>query len=309
MESLLEMCRSLDDPIRPFGDIDVLLYYGAIAPYLAGYLRGRELASRIWLPGTGRKLLKRGSKDAPLFIEDMAEAITPGLMETRHKARELKVAKQLITEKQAVIWEYFVPRKLADFFYATNGEGEGREISRLFFDIDRGEGTTASDALQVARLLLEELQGDEAVSEHVKGEPYVSWTGFSFHVLAELKRPQPATFFDECLRVSAVKALNTPASAWVENIRKRSKVPVVGGHVKVEGAISIDPSQTPSGKLCRVPLGSLHMRDARTVNGVSLPLSLDMLEESVVEGLESYTPGKILSQLPELAKRLPQPNH
>jgi hypothetical protein len=309
MESLLDMCRGLDDPIRPFGDVDVLLYYGAIAPYLLGYLRGRELASRIWLPGTGRKLLKRGSKDAPLFIEDMAEAVTPGLVEARHKIKELKEARTLITGKQAAVWEYFVPRKLADFFYATNGEGEGREISRVFFDVDRGDGTTAADALQVARLLIEEIRSDESISEHVKGEPYISWTGFSFHVLLELKRPQPARFFDECLRVSAVKALDTPASAWVEGVKKRAKVPVVGGHVKAKGAISIDPSQTPSGKLCRVPLGSLHMRDARTVNGVSLPLAPDMLEESAAEDLESYTPGKVLDHLPELAKRLPQPNH
>lgn len=306
MESLLEMTRGVEDPIKPLGEIDVLLYYGAIAPYLAGYLRGREIASKIWLPGAGKRmLLKRGSKDAPLFIDDMVEGVTPGLIEMRQRVKELKEARPLITEKQATIWGYFVPRKLADFFYATNREGEGKDIDRAFFDIDRGEGISARDSLHVTKLFIDEVQNDEGINEYIKGEPYISWTGFSFHVLFELKRPQPASFFDRCLSVSAVKALDTPASKWVERVKKRAKVPVVGGHVKASGAISIDPSQTPSGKLCRVPLGSLHMKDAKTVNGVSVPLTLDMLDESIVDELESYTPRKVLDHLPELAKRLP----
>lgn len=147
--------------------------------------------------------------------------------------------------------------------------------------------------------------GDEEIYEYIKGEPYVSGTGVSFHVLFELKRPQPASFYDRYLEVSAVKRMDTRLSQWIEGIKKNAGIPVVGGHVKAKNAISIDPSQTPSGKLCRVPLGSLHMRDASTIDGVSVPLTLDMLHESIIEELESYTPEKVIENLPELAKRLP----
>jgi hypothetical protein len=306
MTSLREMMAGIEDPIKPFGEIDVLLYYGTIAPYLVDYLHGKEMASKIWLPrGNVRMLLKRGSKDKPLYVEDMVEGITPGFMEIRRAVRELKDSKSRITEKQAIIWSYFVPRKLADFFYATNKEGEGKDIDRVFFDIDRGEGMSARDSLHVTKLLIDEILGDEEMCAHMKGDPYVSWTGASFHVLFELKHAQPATFFERYLGVSAVKVLDTSAGRWIENIKKSARVPVVGGHVKVRRAISIDPSQTPSGKLCRVPLGSLHMKDATTVDGVSVPLTPDMLDENIIGELESYTPKKILDGLPELAKRLP----
>lgn len=99
--------------------------------------------------------------------------------------------------------------------------------------------------------------------------------------------------------------MDTNLSRWIKAVKGRTEIPVVGGHVKVKKAISIDPSQTPSGKLCRVPLGSLHMKDAQTVNGVSVPLKPDMLEKSLVRELQAYTPAKILEELPELAKRLP----
>ena len=306
MRPLREIIGSIEDPVKPFGEIDVLLFYGMIAPYLIKYLRGREIASKIWLPaGNIPMLLKRGSKDKPIYIEDMVEGITPELMETRRVVKELKDAKSSITEKQAIIWSYFVPRKLIDFFYATNKEGGGKDIDRVFFDIDRGEGMSARDSLHVTKLLIAEIVSDEKMCDHIKGEPYVSWTGASFHVLFELKQPQPAGFHDRHLGVSAVKVLDTSASKWVERTKKNARVRVVGGHVKMKNAISIDPSQTPSGKLCRVPLGSLHMKDAGTVDGVSVPLTLDMLDESIIEELGLYTPKKILDELPKLAKRLP----
>lgn len=307
MASSQGMVARVRDPIRPYGEIDVLLYYGALAPYLVDYLRGREIASKIWLPkGNVGQFLRRGSKDKPLYVEDLVAGITPALMDVRRRVKELKGARAEITEKQATIWSYFVPRKLIDFFYATNGEGERKPIDRVFFDIDRGEGMTAGDALHVTRLLLEEIRGDEGMGSLMKGEPYVAWTGASFHVLLELKKAQPASFHDRYLGVSAVKALDTPAGRWLERIKKSARVPVVGGHVKARGAIAIDPSQTPSGKLCRVPLGSLHMKDATTVDGVSVPLARDMLEEGVIRDLQSYTPERILEELPELAKRLPR---
>lgn len=154
------MIERVDDPIRPFGKVDVLLYYGTLAPYLTRYLRDKKIGSKIWLPGgTLRVILKRGSKDRPLFIKDMVEGITPELIELRRTARELKGVKSRISEKQAIVWSYFVPRKLMDFFYATNKEGEGKDIDRVFFDIDRGEGMSPVNSLGVAKLLVDEIRG------------------------------------------------------------------------------------------------------------------------------------------------------
>ena len=306
MASLLEIIKSADDPIKPFGEVDVLPYYGTLAPYLVKYLGDKEIASKIWLrEGYVLRVLKRGSKDKPLFIEEMADAVTPELIELRRTGGELKKVRPEITEKQAVTWSYFVPRRLIDFFYATNKEGEGKEIDRVFLDIDRGDGRSAKDSLHIAKLLLDEISADEEMGEYINREPYVSWTGASFHVLFELKQPQPASFYHKYLEVSTVTKLDTSLAGWIESIKKKTDIPVIGGHEKVKNAISIDPSQTPSGKLCRVPLGSLHMKDASTVDGVSVPLRSDMLEESIIEELEAYTPAKILVELPELAKRLP----
>lgn len=203
MASALEVIEKAKDPIRPFGENDVLPYYGALAPYLVKYLHGKELAAKIWLGGGHvPAVLKRGSKDPPLFIEDLAEAVTPELVELRRNEGELKKVKAQLTDKQALAWSYFVPRHLADFFYATNKEGEGKRIDRVFLDIDRGEGMRAEDALQIVKLLLEEVSSDEEMAKFMKGEPYVAWTGASFHVLFDLKKPRPAEFYSERLEVS-----------------------------------------------------------------------------------------------------------
>lgn len=306
MASLRELAASVDDLVRPFGEIEVLLFYGLVAPYLTDFLHGREIASKIWLPkGNIPNILKRGSKDKPLYIEDFVEAVTPEFLEARQTFKDLKNAKSRVTEKQALVWSYFVRRKLIDFFYATNKEGEGRDIDRIFFDIDRGEGTSPEDALEVARLLVQAIQEDEDVQELVKGDPFVAWTGGSFHVFLALKHSQPTEFYDKYFEYSTRKPKNTLTERWVAWVKKKASVELVGGHEKVRNALNIDPSQTPSGKLCRVPLGSLHMRDAKTVDGVSIPLTLDMLEKNIIKELESYTPRRVLDELPELARRLP----
>jgi hypothetical protein len=69
---------------------------------------------------------------------------------------------------------------------------------------------------------------------------------------------------------------------------------------------TIDPSQTPSGKLARTPF-SLHMSDYKTVNGVAIPLEVEMLAENkLVEELRAYTPDKVVEEIDDLAKRLPK---
>lgn len=64
--------------------------------------------------------------------------------------------------------------------------------------------------------------------------------------------------------------------------------------------------RTPAGKLDRVPLGSLHLADAETVDGVSLPVSRDELfEDGVLDRLTGYTPDQLIADWDDLAAKLP----
>ncbi len=60
----------------------------------------------------------------------------------------------MLSPDQALAWFYFVPRKYMGFHYATNREGEGRAINRVIYDIDRGRGVSAEDAIEIASLLV-----------------------------------------------------------------------------------------------------------------------------------------------------------
>ena len=62
----------------------------------------------------------------------------------------------------------------------------------------------------------------------------------------------------------------------------------------------IDPSQTPSGKLARAPF-SLHMRDAKTVDGVAVPVDLKKVD---LEELRSLKPETVLKKLERYSKLL-----
>jgi hypothetical protein len=139
--NLITLSKKTRNLTKPFGkDIDVLLYYGIVAQKLKKYLKGKEIAARNWLPPGGMpQILKRGSKEPPLWIEDFAKGADYKLLEARKQYKALKDAKG-ITPLQRNIWNYFIPRKLSDFFYATNGEHPGQKIERIFFDLDIGKG-------------------------------------------------------------------------------------------------------------------------------------------------------------------------
>jgi purine nucleoside permease len=114
----------------------------------------------------------------------------------------------------------------------------------------------------------------------------------------------PPSFYDENFQVSTKRGLETTAQEWVEELKKR-KLKVTGSHEKVAGLVSIDPSQTPSGKLARSPF-SLHIKDEKTVDGVAIPLEADSLEDKKLVGeLKAYTPDRVIGELDSLSKRLP----
>lgn len=306
MNSLAKLAKE-KDIIKPFGHTDVLLLYGMVGGKLKKFLEGKEIASKVWLPhGNIKYFLNRGSKKHPLFIEDFVEAITPEFLELRGEHHLKDVEKQL-TKEQKLVWSYFPPRKLIDFFYATNSEGAGKEIDRIFFDIDRGKGVSVENAQKVTRLLCEIIREDKELERLIgKTEPFVSWTGSSFHVYIMLRERKPNSFYEKYFMFSKNNPSASFTGRWAERIRKELKINVAGGHEKIADFLSIDPSQTPSGKLARVPLGSLHMEDAKTIDGVSVPLTEKMLEdENLPNKLRNLRPEHVINNLDEITKRLP----
>lgn len=306
--SLIDLAKKSGDIVKPSGGTDVLLFYGIAGEKLKKFLNGKELASKVWLPqGNIKYFLNRGSNKPKLFIEDFVEAITPEFLEIRNKHHLKDVEKQL-TEKQKLVWSYFPPRKLMDFFYATNCEGAGKQIDRIFFDMDRGEGASLENAQKATKMLCEIIRKDTELAKLTgKIEPFISWTGNSFHVYIMLGKPRPNAFYDQYFMFSKNDPLASFTGRWAEQIRKETKANVAGGHEKTAKFISIDPSQTPSGKLARVPLGSLHMKDARTIDGVSIPIAEKTLgDEDLPNKLKEIKPKYVIDNLEKLARLLPK---
>lgn len=291
----------MKDALHLKGELDVLGYYSKVAPSLKKFLKGKTIAAKNWIPGMQFNILKRGSKQKPIFIEDLIQAVDDDFLELRKM--HLKDARPKLTEKQALVWEYFIPRKLSDFFYATNGEGAGKPIERVFYDLDRGEGITAEQAQQAAFHFCNAISDDKDFQ--LKHEKLVCWTGSSFHVFLLLKNSIPASDYAKLFQYSEKNPLATFTGKWAAEVQKSVSFKAEGGHEKKPKTITFDPSQTTSGKLCRSPF-SLHMKDANTVDGVDVPLTVEMLEESsLVKQLQSYDADKVIRELSSLAKCLP----
>ncbi len=310
MTSLLNFAKkNLDKLITPFGEIDVLLLYAVSATKLKKYLKDKELAGKIWMPrGKVRYLLKRGSKLKPLYVDELIEAVDLEFLELRSREEHLKDAKKELDDIQNKVWQYFLPRKLADFFYATNSEGPGKEIDRIFFDIDRVEGISAEQVQKATRLFIETINEDNEFEELMENfEPFISWTGNSFHVFFFLDETKPNSFYEKYFQYSKQDPERNFTGKWAKKVDEQVEFRVVGGHERRGNSINIDPSQTPSGKLSRVPLGSLHMKDAKTIDGVSLPLKEKMLyEEDLAKKLVNCKPPNIIENLNQFEKNLPE---
>ena len=120
--------KEVKDVLRPYGHTETLYYYSKVAFALKNFLKGKEIAAKNWIPkGFMPYLIKRGSKLEPLYIEEFS-CIDEKFLRTRAEIEHLDKAKSKITKQQAKIWEYFLPRKLADLFYATNKEGDRKSV-------------------------------------------------------------------------------------------------------------------------------------------------------------------------------------
>lgn len=271
-----------------------------MARYLQKFLKGKEIATKILLPNF--VFLKRGSKSKPLFIQDLL-SVDKKMLKLRKN--DLKKARPELNEKQQLVWEYFVPRKLMDFIYATNNENPGKPISRIFIDIDRGKGITSEQAQEVARLLIEEIKKDKELAKLIKFKLFIMWTGSSFHVYLFLSRQIANSDYEKYFAYSKQEPLKSFIGRWAFDIQKRVDFKISGGHEKILNGVNIDPSQTPSGKLARAPF-SLHMKSDKEIDGVALPISEKQLsDKKLVKKLKSYTLERVLKEITKLSKLLP----
>jgi len=289
--------------LRPFGELDVLLFYSIVSPELKVFLGDREVASKVWLKQ--RSLLNRGSQLPPLHADEIATKVTIDLLQLRAKMG-LADARDSLNAVEQKIWRYFPPRKLCDYFYAANHEGRGGEIDRIFYDVDRPKDMPHERAREVAGLFLEAILGDDQFREYVSDRPLVAWTGSSFHIYLFLKQREKHSFYTENIHYSDSTPEKGFTAKWLQLVKRKTQIPVAGGHEKKPGFITIDPSQTPSGKLARSPLGSLHMSDYQTVDGVSIPIEIRRLhDEGLTETLRGYTPKRLLSEMPQFSRMMP----
>jgi len=294
------------DILKPYGELDVLHLYSKVAPHLTDFLKNKEIASKTWVPKAKIPFfLNRAGKLGELWIDDFKH-VDDEFLKIRAK-HHLSDVKDKLNDRQILIWRYFVPRKYSEFFYATNGEREGKPIERVFIDIDR-TNLPAKKSLEVTRLLVEIIEKqkseDREFNELVKSTA-VYWTGSSFHVYCFLHKHQPPEFYEEKIQYHSKGVLfESWTDIWVRKIKHKVEFKVTGGHEKKEDYIVIDPSQTPSGKLARVPLGCLHIKNFKP-DGMSVPLSESMLyDDKIVEWLKALTPEYVAKHVNTFSKYL-----
>jgi hypothetical protein len=194
-----------------------------VAPYLQNFLDNKEIASKI--VGENFVLLKRGTKETPLFINDFKE-IDKRYLELRAN-HHLDEVKDQLTEKQILLRKYFIPRKLVNFFYACNNE-YGNSIDRIFIDIDR-QTNSADDARKVANELTKIIISDKQFNDLIDFRLFILRTGASFHIYVLLKKNIDHTFYDKYLSYGKGKEQSFITRRAAE-ISKATKLKVLAGH-------------------------------------------------------------------------------
>ena len=278
---------------------DLIFYYVKVLKYLKKFLGSREIAVKNYIPD-GPILLKRGSKLGPLYVDEILKYANKNFLETRKKIEHLKGAKKHLNKIQIKIWEYFLPRKLCELHYATNHEGPNKPIDRIFIDIDRTK-RSLEDARIVTLNLLNLINKDKDFKNKiVEHKELIQFTGRSFHIFLLLKKTITKKDYNEIFS-SKTGIFNKIC----KEVNKETPFEVVLGHIRTMSGINIDPSQTPSGKLARAPF-SLHIKDAKTIDGVTIPLTEKILKnKKEIENLTSYTMEGVLKNIEKLAKRIP----
>ncbi|MEI7557375.1 MAG: hypothetical protein WCJ45_00525 [bacterium] len=105
--------------------------------------------------------------------------------------------KDQLTPKQVLLRQYFVPRKLINFFYACNNE-YGNTMDRIFIDIDR-QSNSADDARRVTNELIKTIDSDKEFKKLVEFKTLILRTGSSFHIYLLLKKAINHAFYESFL--------------------------------------------------------------------------------------------------------------
>jgi hypothetical protein len=277
--------------LHPYGSLDILYYYSEVSRILNNFLKYREIATKTVI--NNFFFLKRGSNSKPMFIEDLKQ-VDEKMLKLRAE-HHLDEVKNKLNDKQILIWQYFVPRKFMNFFYATNKEGIGKPINRIFIDIDRRK-QTAEDARKVALALVNEIKKDKEFNKKLKYRVIVLWTGNSFHVLLLLKNKINLEFYSKYLSYGKKKQ-DSFIMKWAKSITEKTNIEVSAGHEKSDRFIILDSSNTPSGKLARAPF-SLHVKNSEEYDGICVPVSLNELgNKNLIIKLRSLTPEKVLKDI------------
>ena len=288
----------MSDLLHQYWNLDVLWRYSKVAPYLKKLLKGKEIASKI----VGEKfvLLKRGTQNAPLFIDDFKE-IDDNYLQLRAK-HHLDEVKDQLSPKQVLLRQYFVPRKLVNFFYACNNE-YGNTIDRIFIDIDR-QSNSADDARKVANELIKTILSDKQLTKLIGYKPLILRTWASFHIYLLLKKPIDHAFYDSYLSYGKGKEQSFTSRRAAE-VSTTTKLNVLAGHERKKWAIILDTSNTPPGKLARCPF-SLHIKDSKTIDGICVPVSQEELADpKLISKLQKLTPEIIRKNIDHYASLLP----
>ena len=288
----------MSDFLHGYWELDVLGRYGKIAPYLKKLLQGKEIASKI----VGEKfvLLKRWTKNTPLFIDDFKE-IDEKYLQLRAK-HHLDEVKDQLTPKQILLRQYFVPRKLINFFYACNNE-YGNTIDRIFIDIDR-QTNSADDARKAANELIKIILSDKQFTKLIDYKLLILRTGSSFHIYVVLKDTIDHAFYDSYLSYGKGKE-NSFITRRAAEVSKATKLKVLAGHERKKWAIILDTSNTPPGKLARCPF-SLHIKGSKTIDGICVPVSKEELADvKLIQKLQKLTPEAIWKNIDKYVSLLP----
>jgi len=274
--------------IYPYGELDIVYYYSEIAHFLKNFLKGKELATRTWIPNENIPyFIRRGSKDGNLFINDMR--VSNNILKLR-KNGKLEDYKKVLSDKEKLIWHYFVPRKYVELFYSFNGEKKNSDIERIYYDIDRKD-KTAEDARKITVLLIGVINRSKL--KILTKKLVILWTGKSFHVVLLLKNKQKYNFYGKWI---SSENENSITSEFVKEINKKTTLKVRGGHERVSGEIVIDPSQSAPGKLARAPF-SIHVSKAK-YDGICVPiLKEELSKKNIINHLSSLTIDKIVRNL------------
>ena len=270
------------------GQLDCLSYYAKIFSKIKSFIRDRELATKTFIPESPIPfILHRGSDDPPLKLSDIR--ITPGFLKKRLGKKLNQVEKEL-DENQKLIWRYFVPRKFTELHYACNYEGPGKSFDRIFIDTDVGKNIQESRYIDVVKQLLKEIRVDKDLKKLTSFRIYLLWTGKSIHVYLLLSKKLPHSAYNKYFAFTK----STLTSKWAQKISEKTKMKVKAGHQRTPGAIILDTSATPSGKLARCPY-SLHLSSKGKFDGVSVPLKESDLKTGLFNKLKRLTPEKALS--------------